>query len=287
MHPLHRQAIEIGKTYFSSEGMLLETLIQMVEERVFMELQYSGMWEFLEKELHMSDCQAGYFSRVATRAIAVPELRKAIVGGELSISKARRIVGVINSENSQEWILAAKNLKQRELERKISKESPRRKVYEGIVPISEELSKLTLVLSVEEEERLERAKDLHTQSLQKPASYQETVVTAIDMYLEKTDPVKKAERALRTPRVRRVGKKKYGRRESTPAQTKHEVHRRDGFRCTWRDKDGKRCERESFLHLHHIVPVSQNGPNTSENLTTLCFWHHQMEHREDNLAFAG
>ena len=281
MHPLHQKAIEIGKTYFSCEGMLLETLIQMVEEHLFLKLHYSGMWEFLERELHMSDCQAGYFSRVASKAIAVPELRRAVASGELSISKARRIVGVINPENSLEWIEAAKSLKQRQLERKISEESPRRKVFEGIVPLSEELSKLTVVISVEEEERLERVKDLVTQSQQKPASYQEAVVTAIDLYLEKKDPVQKAERALRTSIPRKVGKKRYGKRAPIPAHIKHKVHARDGFRCTSVDKDGNRCKREGLLQLHHIILVSQNGPNTVENLTTRCYWHHKIEHIHD------
>jgi len=167
----------------------------MAEENLYVRLGFVGMWDFLVKELHFSESQASYFKRVAQRARVVPALKEAVISGKISLSQARRIVGVIDETNASRWIEVAVSLKQKDLERKVSEESPRRKVREGIVPLGSALSKLTVVITVEEEAKLERARDLVSQSLQKPASYQQTLGTMVNFYLDKKDPVVRARRA--------------------------------------------------------------------------------------------
>lgn len=201
MHPLHKKAIELGRTYLSCEPQLLETLMGMAENNLFVRLGFTGMWDFLVKELHVSESQASYFQRVAQRARAIPELKGAVLSGKISLSQARRIVGVIDHYNASRWIELAKNLKQKDLERKVAQASPRRKVREGIVALSSDLSKLTVVMTIEEEKKLERARDLVSQSLQKPASYQQTLSTAVNLFLNKKDPIVKAERAAASSRT--------------------------------------------------------------------------------------
>ncbi len=49
--------------------------------------------------------------RVIRQEREIPALRDAVIMGELSISKARRICGVITKDNAQEWITAAMTLK--------------------------------------------------------------------------------------------------------------------------------------------------------------------------------
>lgn len=44
---------------------------------------------------------------------------------------------------------------------------------------------------------------------------------------------------------------------------KEEIKKRDGYRCYI-------CHKETDLHVHHIIPRSQGGPNIPENLITLC-----------------
>ena len=283
MHPLHKKAIELGKTYLSCEPMLLETIMEMAEENLFVKLGFMGPWDFLIKEIHLSESQASYFHRVAQRARGIPELKEAVVSGKLSLSQARRIVGVINPDNASEWIEAAQTLKQKALERKVSEESPRRGVREAIVSISLELSKLTVVMTVEEEEKLERARDLVSQSLQKPASYQQTLGAAVNLYLEKKDPVAKAERAsLRTSKghddVPSRVSAGYQARTPIPAPIRHTIWMRDQGQCCFTDKEGVRCPQKRWIDLHHIKPVATAGDNTVDNLVTLCRSHHRFQH---------
>jgi len=51
----------------------------------------------------------------------VPLLREVIASGDLSLSKARRIVTVLTKDNCQEWINKANTFKQGPLERQSPK----------------------------------------------------------------------------------------------------------------------------------------------------------------------
>jgi len=48
-----------------------------------------------------------------------------------------------------------------------------------------------------------------------------------------------------------------------PLSVRERVLERDGHRCYI-------CGRTKNLHLHHIIPRSQGGPHTEDNLITLC-----------------
>src|SRR6202012_2681142 len=104
-------------------------------------------------------------------------------------------------------------------------------------------------------------------------------------YLDKHDPVRKAERVLKKHSVRteRNPEKQnksatYKKREPIPTKTKHIYTLRDQGRCTWVE-NGKRCSEDRWVDGHHIIPVHQGGTNTPENLTTLCGFHHDLVHQ--------
>ncbi len=69
------------------------------------------------------------------------------------------------------------------------------------------------------------------------------------------------------------------RRKRMLANVKHAVHLRDGGRCTFVDSQGNRCRSEQWIHLHHIQPVCNGGADDSDNLTTLCSFHHDLVHQ--------
>ena len=51
------------------------------------------------------------------------------------------------------------------------------------------------------------------------------------------------------------------------------ILRRDGYRCTYIDGDGNRCQARDRLHVDHVIPVSAGGTDTPTNLRVLCEWH--------------
>lgn len=53
------------------------------------------------------------------------------------------------------------------------------------------------------------------------------------------------------------------------------VYKRDGFRC-------RHCNDRNGLHPHHVVYQSHGGPDTLDNLITLC-WQCHAAHHENKL----
>ncbi len=55
-------------------------------------------------------------------------------------------------------------------------------------------------------------------------------------------------------------------RDPIPGALRHEVFKRDGYRCV----ECGATNKETTLHVDHILPVSQGGTNELNNLQTLC-----------------
>jgi hypothetical protein len=113
--------------------------------------------------------------RVAQKARVIPELKEAVLSGKISLSQARRICGVIDSQNHEVWIEAAATLRQRELERLVSEKHPRNRVKEGFKPLDGETSEMRVVLTREEEALVEKVQNLVSQKTQAAATLQDTV----------------------------------------------------------------------------------------------------------------
>ena len=67
-------------------------------------------------------------------------------------------------------------------------------------------------------------------------------------------------------------------RESIPAAILHQVNLRDQRKCMHILADGTHCNQSRWIEVHHKIAVSQGGPNTFENLITLCSTHHKFWH---------
>ena len=68
-------------------------------------------------------------------------------------------------------------------------------------------------------------------------------------------------------------------RLSDPDMIKWVLEERDRV-CLWGIYSGDPC-RTQALSVHHIQKRSQFGPDTSENLFTMCLWHHDMAERHE------
>jgi hypothetical protein len=125
--------------------------------------------------------------------------------------------------------------------------------------------------------KLRRVQDLLSQKRRMAASLENSLEELLEFYLERNDPLEKAKRNLpKNLPGPGPGQNGTGRRPLT-AQTKHQINLRDQGQCTHVDGD-KRCENRRWLEMHHRVPVSQGGLNEPNNLTTLCWAHHRMQH---------
>ena len=272
----HEQVKALWNQHIRTEKEILDLLLQMEANDEFSQFDCRNIFDYCVREIKMNEPQAGYFNRVAAKVKEVPTLKAAIDDGTLTVSKARRIARVITEANSSEWIAKAVTLKQPELEREVSAADPKGAVREQIKPVAAEISKLTSAVSLKGEALIKRNQDILSQKLGRAATLQETIEAMAECYNERHDPVRKAERA--SSRKKKTETVVTQGRGNTKAQVIHAVNLRDQGRCSHRYKDGSRCEERRWLDKHHPVHVASGGPNSEDNLRTLCKAHHRMRH---------
>jgi len=279
---LHESALFFAKEILRFEAQLLETLTQMEAKKIFASLGYKGIFDYVLNALKLSEAQAYYYKRVIQKSAEVPRLSEAVLNGELSLSKARRISSVVTPESCEDWIKKSNELKQRDLEAEVAKINPKAKVREGTKPVGPKLIQLTVALTPEVEALLKRVKDLESQRTKTDACWNEVLQHSCEAYLDKHDPVRRAER-LTWRKSRTSSPPKRG-RHPISAHVKHQVNLRDRGQCVERNPDGTRCSDRRWLEFDHVIKVEDGGLNTVENLRTLCGFHHRRRHAAEQSA---
>jgi 5-methylcytosine-specific restriction endonuclease McrA len=66
-----------------------------------------------------------------------------------------------------------------------------------------------------------------------------------------------------------------------PAAVRRAVHERDGGRCTYRDKHGRRCAKRHDLEFHHRKPFGRGGEHSPDNLALACKAHNALMAEQD------
>ncbi len=215
-------------------------------------------------------------------------MKKEIKSGNITVSKARKITPVINKQNSKLWLEKAKSLSQKKLEKEVAKINPKTATPEKTTYVSE--NRLNLQLGVSEEllKKLRRFQDLLSQKKKKAVSLEKTLEDMVNIVLEKTDPVKKAKRILKKKGERNIPIANMpvlrqptnlrGERKPRPAHIKHKIFLNNKGQCSHINHNNQRCSSQRWLDIHHIIPISHGGENSSENLKLLCSSHHRMMH---------
>ncbi len=66
-----------------------------------------------------------------------------------------------------------------------------------------------------------------------------------------------------------------------PAEVKRAVWLRDGGRCAFVGRNGRRCTEQGFLEFHHVVPYAAGGAATAANIQLRCRAHNGYEAERD------
>jgi hypothetical protein len=279
---IHQKAVEAAQRFKKAEADLISILQEVESSKTFFKLGYTSLFQYVVQSLQLSESVASNFITVSRKAKEFPALQAAIDEGKITVSKARKVTAVLTPENQKEWVDKAIELSQKKLEEQVAVVAPETKIQNGVKPVAENLSQLKVGISKELEEKLKRVQDLESQRTRRAVKLSETLEALVDLYLEKKDPVKKAERVLKRDAdacvARHVDRVDQSDNGPIPAKTKHQVTFRDGCQCT-HTENGKRCENRRWLDVHHIILRSQGGTNALENLRTLCSAHHRMEHQ--------
>jgi dsDNA-binding SOS-regulon protein len=271
---------------------MLEVLQKIDTGHRYRILGYKSLYQYAVIALKLSESRAYSFILVSRKAAQIDKLKDAFKKNEITLSKAKRISSVINSQNAEEWLDRAKKLSQRMLERAVVKVNPQMGIQEGTRFIAENTLELKIAITPQTERRLKRAQDLLCQKKNRAVNLEETLREMLTLFLDKNDPVVKASRVLKTAKTTNKSQstvnsnsKKEALSERTTLQSslKHQLFLRDQGRCQERDPLSPEgiCGDSRWIDSHHIVRVHEGGLNTLENLVLLCRAHHQIEHLRD------
>jgi hypothetical protein len=316
---LHDKAHEVFGIYRRAEAEIIDVIQRILPTKLFRKLGYSGIYNYIVGEFHLTEAQAYAFKSVAICAQTHQPLQKAIFEKRINVARASRIVACLNDSNASEMTEFAIAHSARETDFEAARRNPKARKRDRAKPIAADMVEVFRTLSREGFEKLQRVEALEAQRGTLDRS--QALENALDLYLEQRDPVRKAQRAQsRKSRSTAAGssgtcarkitlERACAKENASARQTKlqsefrrsevnkidfhaprfkrvpltaaqeHATFLRDGGKCTHVDINGKRCGSDRWIHIHHIVAVANGGSNKLENLATLCSFHHDLVHQ--------
>jgi hypothetical protein len=290
---IHEDCLKLCRSYVRLEAPIVVQLQLVAEKKIYKEFDKKNLYTYAVDICGLSEGVAYSFTAVGACAKKNPCLQTAIVTRTLTVSKAYRIVSIITTENAEELVEYAKTHSARQIEREVRRRSPKAAARAQIKPLSGDTDLLQAPIPRETSENISRAQTILAQKTSKHQGLPETLTLVFKDYVERHDPLKKAQRAdqrrknsARAEKTETSTHSEYAEktrpfvRTPIPAASKHTVDLRDEGRCTHIGKDGKRCNEDRWTHYHHIIRVADGGTNHPDNLTTLCSFHHDLVHQQ-------
>lgn len=287
---VHNHAVTLAGKHHEVEADLIATLEKVERLKIHKSLGLRSLFQYATEFLKLDEGVAYALISVSRKSREIPELKLAITQKRVTLSKASRIVASLSCQNAHELIQFAETHSKREIESEIARRNPKAKTRDKAKVLSCDWVELKVSVSPKTLEKLKRVESLLAQK-GKEIGWDQVLDQAFEAYLDKNDPVKKAERA-QSKKILCSGRENVGKalRVSTSnstklkripltAEQKHAVFLRDQGRCTHVDICGKRCNEDRWIDVHHIVPVKSGGTNDPDNLTTLCWSHHDLVHQ--------
>lgn len=284
---IHAKAVQLSQNYLRLEWEIIQILQQVEMTKLHKHFNCSSLFRYSVDVLGLSEAVSYSLITLARKAREVPALAVAIKNGKVSASKASRICAVMDLENAEALIKFASENSSKAIEHEVARRNPKAKGRDRARVLSDEYIEVIVTMKKSDFENLKRVESLEARTNNK-VSLGRAVAAGSEAYLEKNDPVRKAERAQKRKSQKAAGEpatetelcvRRVYQRVDLTAEQKHAVFIKDRGCCTHLDSSGKRCNSDRWVQIHHIVPVSMGGSNDPSNLTTLCSFHHDLVHQ--------
>ena len=290
-----RRNVELFSRERSCLADLLLSLAEFDRGLLHRALGYSGLFDYLQRELGMSKGMAHY-RLVATRLVQrFPAVVQPIRDGRLCITTVIELARVLTEENCAEVLprflgLSREEARQVAAEIRPAEVVPRRTVVTMDAPLVGSTVELDLTHPEGGERPVEPARppllpsERTTRTRVEPFTSTETrlhitVSPAFVTLLRKAkageshrNPWATDEQVL-TAALELLVERQAKRRASVPAKVKREVLKRDQGKCQWKLAGGGICGATVRLEVDHVVPRGRGGPDTVKNARLLCKAH--------------
>jgi len=270
---------------------LLEFLIEVDIRRLYATKAYSSLFEYIVKELGLSEPAAAERVNAVRLMQEVPAVKAHLDEGRLSLTTASQIERFIKTENkvraerlpvSEKITIVDACLDQskREVEKLLlekQSEEARILTQERIKPVASDRMELKLSISLETFHKLEKLKELSgDQSLE--AIFDEGLDVLLLKEQKRHGHIPKSTRPAKS---KNADESKKPETKSTntnsrfvPIDLKHAIFKRSGGQCEYTDpKTNKRCQCKYRIQIDHIYPYALGGKTELQNLRHLCQVH--------------
>jgi 5-methylcytosine-specific restriction endonuclease McrA len=292
---IHLEALAVAQDIKRCETRMLEILRRLDETGGYREFQCTSLYAYCIDFLKLTENVALNWIAIMRRGKEVPELIAAVNEGRISASVARKMTSVINPENKLAWLALAEISTVQQIEKAVAKVAPKTAVHESMKYINSERLQFSVGVTEEWRELLTRLKDILSQASQRAVDSEEALFVAMSRYISLKDPLEKARRSVarrakahpnimaedRSSALHRSSGEIHepSKVSSLSSYVRHVVMLRDAGQCTEVDGRGIQCSQKRWLDFHHVVPKSQGGRDTAENLRLLCRAHHREIHQ--------
>ncbi|MFL5393339.1 MAG: HNH endonuclease [Myxococcales bacterium] len=281
------------------EADLVEHLAEIDTRELYLERAFPSMFAFCLGELGFSGDVA--FNRIVVARLGrkLPAVIDALRSGRVHLTGLRLLARHLTQENHREVLADAAGKSRREIEELVARLAPRppaadliRHVPDPpatqeagaslvwqdreaavITPLSSGTFKVQFTASRALRDKLLEARDLLSHRGRK-GLFAEVMEKALDLLIEK---VKKERFAIvRKPRKKPEDVKGRATSRALPAAIKRAAYKRDQGRCTFTDKNGRRCTETSGLQFHHADGFARTRKHELERVRLLCTGHHKL-----------
>jgi len=298
--PLDDQALlaelpRLARSERAATVALVARLAELDARRLYLAAGFSSLFAYCTTVLKLSEGEAYNRIEAARAAARRPELLNRLRDGSLSLTTLRLVAPHISDDDTQlleaaagksrrqvaELVLAKRpeqpaisslrklpHLESRRAEPTAPLPASRRPV---VAPVSADQYRITITANREMRDELCRVQDLLRHQIPDgdPGKILARALSLLREQLEKNKlgaatPKHKSRRTR--PGSRHV-----------PAHVRRAVWKRDGGRCGFVAKDGRRCAERGGLEFHHIDPYVLGGEATLRNISLRCRAHNAYE----------
>jgi hypothetical protein len=280
---------------------LLAHIAEFDERKLYLKLGYSSLYTYCVEVLKLSTGEAYRRIEVARYARRYPMILDKIADGSLNLTTVDLVAPELKPADYHEILEQASGKTKREVQVQVAARNPRpftrparyRPIDGSPLPLSTGSTssppvpapKPRLVVIPLSADTAEVRFEVTNATLDKLKKAQDLMRHAI----RDGDPAEIFDRAL-TLLLKEVERKRCGNTDKPrparpvrpdsdhiPAWIQRAVWKRDGGRCAFIGRNGRRCTETSCLQYHHVVARAKGGPTTVENIQLRCAAHNRYE----------
>lgn len=267
---------------------ILEHINEVERRRLFAELGFSSVFDWLVRDLGYSE-SAAYRRMQAARVLrTVPEAAAKIESGALALTTLSKVQTLIRADEKRtgtrlsstekfEIVASVENCSSREADRRLATCFPEvaaARTSEKVRTVDDDRVQVLVTLTRAQFEKLKRMQELLSHKTP-GASTALVLEAAMDVFLERKDPLVRKVTARAAPQGNTASGSRV--RRSVKPSLRNAVFRKAQGQCEYRDvRTGRRCDSRHFLEVDHIWPRALGGGNDPENLRALCRIHNLL-----------